>query len=371
LPALDESRVLVAAGGTGGHITPALAVADELAARGADITFVTTPSQVERVGARYAALPLEMRGFERRLLARSHAVTLRRLAAAAPRSWHIVSQVRPHAAVGGGGYLSGPVVAVAALRRVPSLAIESDAHLGVANRLLAPFVRRVCLSFPIEGLAPPRYVVTGRPLSEAQLAADPDEGRRIFGLSADLPVVLVFGGSQGARSINRACIDAFGSARLSFQLLHVCGPHNYDADRAALAARGADVERYKLVPYTEDLAHAMAAADLVVGRAGGSVAEIAALGRPAVLVPYPHATADHQRKNAALMAAAGAAIVIADDELDGRLLGDLVRELLLDRARLERMAAASRRSGRPDATRCVADEVERLLGGAHTTGDRA
>ena len=368
MPALHDTRVLVAAGGTGGHLTPALAVADELAARGASITFVTTPSQAGRVGERYPSYALEMRGFERRLVARSNAVTVRLLAAAAPRSWSICSAVRPHVAVGGGGYLSGPVVAVAALRGVPALAIESDAHLGVTNRLLARLVERVCLSFPIEGREPPRFVVTGRPLSAAQLDADADAGRAAFGLSAALPVVLVFGGSQGAQSLNEACLDAFGSGPLELQVLHVCGPRHLDAMTAALAARGADVERYRLLPYTDDLAHAMAAADLVVGRAGGSVAEIAALGRPAVLVPFPYATADHQSKNAAWMAAAGAAVVVADADLDGRRLGDLVRGLLADRPRLARMAQASREAGRPDATQRVADEVAALLGRPHGEG---
>ena len=353
--------MLVAAGGTGGHLTPALAVADELAARGAAVTFVTTPSQVERVSARFATLALDMRGFERRLLARENLVTLRRLAAAAPEAWRIVSHVRPHAAVGGGGYLSGPVVAVAAVRGAPGLAIESDAHLGVANRLLVPFVRKVCLSFPIEGREPPKFVVTGRPLSAAQLAADAAEGRRLFDLSDELPLLLVFGGSQGAQSLNRACLDAFAGPELDFQVLHVCGPRNHDEVAAEVAARGADVERYRLLPYTDQLAHAMAAADLIVGRAGGSVAEIAALGRPAILVPYPYATADHQAKNAAYMAAAGAAVVVADGDLNGRLLGELVNGLLHDEPRLARMAAASRAAGRPRATARVADEVERLL----------
>ena len=361
MPVLNDSRVLMAAGGTGGHITPALAVADELAARGALVTFVTTPSQVDVVSERFPAYALAMRGFERRLLARSNAVTVGRLAAAAPRSWEIVSKVRPQVAVGGGGYLSGPVVAVAAARGVPALAIESDAHLGITNRLLAPLVSRVCLSFPIEGRAAPRFVLTGRPLSGAQLAADAAAGRAAFGLTEALPVVLVFGGSQGAQSLNRACLEAFGSGPLDLQLVHVCGARNFDETKAALAARDADVEHYRLLPYTEHLADAMAAADLVVGRAGGSVAEIAALGRPAILVPYPYATADHQSKNAAWMAAAGAAVAVPDAELDGRLLGRLVSGLLGDRQRLARMAAASRAAGRPDATQRVADEVERLL----------
>ncbi|MFA4966535.1 MAG: glycosyltransferase, partial [Thermoleophilia bacterium] len=252
-------------------------------------------------------------------------------------------------------------VALAATRGVPCLALEADAHLGVANRLLRPFVRRVCLSFPIAGLEPPKYVVTGRPLGPAQLSATAEEGLRVFGLSADLPVVLAFGGSQGAQSINRACVAAFGGRDLAFQLLHVCGPRNHDSVRSELEAKGERFERYRLVAYTDRLAAAMAAADLVVARSGGSVAELAALGRPAVLVPYPHATADHQRKNARGMVEAGAALLVDDAELSGDLLAELVAGLLGDRERLAAMATASAALGRPDATQRVVDEIERIL----------
>ena len=131
-------------------------------------------------------------------------------------------------------------------------------------------------------------------------------------------MVLAFGGSQGAQSINRACIDAFGGRELGFQLVHVCGPRNHDAVRAALEANGERFERYRLVPYTDRLAAAMAAADLVVARSGGSVAELAALGTPAILVPYPYATADHQRKNARWMVDGGAALLVDDAELRRR-----------------------------------------------------
>jgi len=308
-----------------------------------------------------------LRGFERRAGAlRQHARTVGLLAAAAPRAWRIVSETKPAAAVGGGGYASGPVVALAGLRGVPALALEADAHLGVANRLLSPFVDRLCLSFPITGLAPPKHVVTGRPLGAAQVAATREEGLAAFDLRADLPVLLVFGGSQGARTLNRACLDAFAgpaapAGDLELQVVHVCGPRNHEEVRAELVRRGARFERYRLVPYTAELAMAMAAADLVVARAGGSVAELAALGRPAVLVPYPYATADHQRKNAEWMAAAGAALVVDDAELDGARLASLVRDLFGDPDRLAAMAGASRRAGRPDATRRVADEIETLV----------
>jgi UDP-N-acetylglucosamine--N-acetylmuramyl-(pentapeptide) pyrophosphoryl-undecaprenol N-acetylglucosamine transferase len=358
---LSGATALLAAGGTGGHLQPALAVAAEARARGASVVVVTTPSQVERAAAEYRTFGLELKGFSRGLAPRDHLTTLRLLAAAVPGVERILKEVRPHVTIGGGGFASGPVVALAALRGIPGLALEADAHLGVANRLLRPFVRRICLSFPIAGLEPPKYVLTGRPLGPAQLSATADEGREAFKLRADLPVVLAFGGSQGAQSINRACVDAFGGRELEFQLVHVCGPRNHDAVRSELEAKDERFERYRLVPYTDRLAAAMAAADLVVARSGGSVAELAALGKPAILVPYPHATADHQRKNARWMVAGGAALLVDDAELSGDLLFGLIADLLGDPLRLTAMAAASAALGRPHATARVVDEIEKLV----------
>jgi UDP-N-acetylglucosamine--N-acetylmuramyl-(pentapeptide) pyrophosphoryl-undecaprenol N-acetylglucosamine transferase len=360
--ALSGATALLAAGGTGGHLQPALAVAGEAQARGARVVVVTTPSQVERVAADYQTYALELKGFERHLEVRSYVTTFRLLAAAVPRVGRILREVRPDVAVGGGGFASGPVVALAAVRGVPGLALEADAHLGVANRMLRPFVKRICLSFPIAGLEPPRYVVTGRPLAPSQLSATAAEGRAAFDLRADLPVVLAFGGSQGAQSINRACVAAFGGKDLGFQLVHVCGPRNQDEVRAELLAKGERFERYRLVPYTDRLAAAMAAADLVIARSGGSVAELAALGKPAVLVPYPFATADHQRKNARWMVDGGAALLVDDAELDGDLLARQIAGLLGDPGRLATMAAASAALGRPDAAQRVVDQIETILG---------
>ncbi len=204
-------------------------------------------------------------------------------------------------------------------------------------------------------------MLTGRPLAAAQVTATRADGLRVFGLQSDLPVVLAFGGSQGAQSINRACLDAFARETLEFQLVHVCGPRNFYEVEAERRRRGAPVERYRLVAYTDQLPAAMAAADLVVARSGGSVAEIAALGRPAILVPYPHATGDHQRKNAEWMVAGGAALLVDDAELDGPLLQRLVGELLADDERRAAMAAASAALGRPDATARVVEEIEQVL----------
>ena len=355
--------MLIAAGGTGGHMTPALALADELARRGAVVSFATTPSQMARVGRQFAAFPLQMRGFERRALARQNLTTVRQLLRAAPAAWQVITRVRPAVVIGAGGYVSGPVVALAALRGLPTLALEADAHLGVTNRLLAPFVKRVCLAFPIAGLTPPKYVVTGRALTRAQVEASATAGRQLFGLSSEAPVVVAFGGSQGAQSINRALLEAFAGQDLKFQLLHLTGERNYQGVAAELAARAGDPRRYKVLAYTDRLADALAAADLVIARAGGSVAEIAALGKPAILIPYPYASGGHQRKNALWMVEAGAALMIEDEELDGTRLAAAVRELLADEERLRRMAAASSALGRPHATQVIADQVEELLEG--------
>ena len=174
-------------------------------------------------------------------------------------------------------------------------------------------------------------------------------------------MVLVFGGSQGAQSINRACVDAFGGEELGFQLVHVCGPKNEAQVRADLEARGERFERYRLVPYTDRLAAAMAAADLVVARSGGSVAELAALGKPAILVPYPYATADHQRKNAREMVSGGAALLVDDAELNGEVLARLVASFWATASVSRAMASASAALGRPDAAQRVADQIEDVM----------
>jgi UDP-N-acetylglucosamine--N-acetylmuramyl-(pentapeptide) pyrophosphoryl-undecaprenol N-acetylglucosamine transferase len=203
------------------------------------------------------------------------------------------------------------------------------------------------------GRGAPRYRVTGRPVPPP--ASDPATARARFGIGDDELCVLVFGGSLGARTINEAAVEAFRAA--PFRVLHAAGTR----DHAALAAR-AGGPHYDLRPYIEDFGEALAACDLCVARAGGSVFEIAAAGKPAILVPYPHATADHQTANARWMQAAGAAVVVPDDELTAARLGQEVGALLGDPSRLAAMAAASAALARPDAAQAVADEVRAAAG---------
>jgi UDP-N-acetylglucosamine--N-acetylmuramyl-(pentapeptide) pyrophosphoryl-undecaprenol N-acetylglucosamine transferase len=261
---------------------------------------------------------------------------------------HILERRRPDVVLGGGGYAAGPMILAAAGRRIPAALMEADAHLGLANRLAAPFARRVFLSFPIPGREGGKYRVTGRPIpSVSRATMSREEARRRFFFEQG-PVLLVFGGSQGARSLNELAVESFGAAGPA--VLHLAG----DRDFPVLAQRVSRPD-YRLLPFVPDFGAALAAADLVLARAGGSAWELAAAQRPAILVPYPFATADHQTKNARFFADAGGAIVVPETQLG--LVPDLARSLLGDPERLAEMAAAMGLVARPDAADEIAEEL--------------
>jgi UDP-N-acetylglucosamine--N-acetylmuramyl-(pentapeptide) pyrophosphoryl-undecaprenol N-acetylglucosamine transferase len=341
------TRIVIGAGGTAGHVVPALAVADALRAEGADVVFV---------GGERAELQLvpeagyELRTLRVAPLPRRRPVKAARAAlidaGAVARAGSLVGELQPAAVMGAGGYVAGPVGLAAVLRRVPLVLSEADSHLGLTNRLLAPFARRLCLAFPVPGRSGSRYRVTGRPIPPP--ATDREAARARFGIAAEETCVLVCGGSQGARSINHAAVEAFAGAR--FRVLHAAG----ERDLPDLHSPG---PHYDLRGYIPRFGEALLAADLVVSRAGGSIFEIAAHGRPAVLVPYPYATADHQTANARFMVRAGAAVMIPDGELTPARLATEVGRLLADRSRLAAMARASVAMARPNAAAEIAHEV--------------
>ena len=326
---------------------PALAVAEALRAEGAEVAFVGgSRSERELVpAAGYELHTLRVEPLMRRRPGRAVRAAL--IDAGAVRgSERIIRELRPAGVLGAGGYVAGPVGVAALMRRVPLVLMEADSHIGLTNRLLAPMARRVCLAFPVDGRGGGRYRVTGRPVPPP--AVDRGAARARFAISGSETCVLVFGGSQGARSINRAAIEAFAGAR--FHVLHAAGERDLpDLEPPA--------SHYDLRGYISDFGQALLASDLVVARAGGSIFEIAAHGRPMVLVPYPFATADHQTANAAFMERAGAAVVIPDAELTGPRLAQEVGRLLADRGRLAAMARASAALARPDAAREIAGEV--------------
>jgi UDP-N-acetylglucosamine--N-acetylmuramyl-(pentapeptide) pyrophosphoryl-undecaprenol N-acetylglucosamine transferase len=320
------------------------------------VTFAGSPDRVEAQlvpEAGYEFDPFRVAGLPRR----PGAALLRGLALAAQAPFacrEILARRRPDVVLGGGGYVAGPMVLAAWTRGIPAALTEADAHLGLANRLATPFARRVFLAFPIPGREPPKFRVTGRPLPARSRPTSREEGRRRFGLPAEGPALLVFGGSQGAHSLNELVVEQFGSSGPA--VLHLAGERDFDQLRPRVTR--AD---YRLVPFTHDFGAALGACDLVLCRSGGSVYELAAAGKPAVLVPYPYATAEHQLKNARYSEQAGAAVVVPDAELAARV-PPLIRELLADADRLARMSERMLAAARPRAADEIAKELIALAG---------
>ncbi len=338
---------------------PAIAVADELRDRGAEVSFLGTRERIESElvpAAGYEIDFLAVSGIDRRNPLRA-AAAVGRAALAVPAARASLRRRGADAVMGGGGFVAGPAGLAASSLRIPLVLTEADSHLGLANRLLARRARRVCLAFPIQGRDGERYLVTGRPVPAGVLRAERDSARARFGIAAAARCLLVVGGSQGARSVNQTALAAFAEGgEREFDVIHLAGRRDHD-DLQERLSRAAHRDGYLLLAYEPDLGDALAASDLVLGRAGGSIFELTAAGRPAILVPYPHATGDHQTLNAAWMAEAGAALVLSDSDLDPSRLTAVVEGLLSDDARLAKMSAASRALARPDAAARIAEEL--------------
>jgi UDP-N-acetylglucosamine--N-acetylmuramyl-(pentapeptide) pyrophosphoryl-undecaprenol N-acetylglucosamine transferase len=336
-----------------------MAVAAALRESGAEVSFLGTRDKMEAElvpASGYEIDFLRVRGIDRRNPLRAARAGFEAVGAVgAARS--ALRRRRADVVMGGGGYVAGPAGLAATLTRTPLVLTEADSHLGLANRLLAGRARRVCLAFPIEDRTGDKYVVTGRPVPEAVLAGDRGQARARFGIGAEERVLLVVGGSQGARSVNFAAVEAFAEREgRDFRVLHLSGTRDYAPLRERLDS-APYVEGYELIEYEPNLGDVLAASDLILGRSGGSIFEFTAAGRPAVLVPFPYATADHQRANARWMERAGAAEIVEDDALDPAALLARVKGILGDPVRLEKMASAARGLAKPDAARTIADQV--------------
>jgi UDP-N-acetylglucosamine--N-acetylmuramyl-(pentapeptide) pyrophosphoryl-undecaprenol N-acetylglucosamine transferase len=354
--------VLIAGGGTGGHLYPGIAVARELMAQRPDarVVFAGTAAGIESRVVPREGFPLELIR-SAGLKGKSAAARLRGAAlipVSALDAWRVLSKWRPAVAVGVGGYSSGPVIGLAVLRGIPTLLMEQNAMPGLTNRLLARAVDAAAVTFDASlSFFGARGVVTGNPVRAEFFVAGAETVHAVGSASGPLRV-LVFGGSQGAHAINVAMIDAASRLRHVAQLsiTHQTGERDLEMVREGYRRAGFDA---RVEPFLYAMDREMREADLVVCRAGATtLAELTAAGRPSILVPLPTATDDHQRRNAQAMADAGAARVLDQRELTGDRLAADITSLFSDAAARTRMAAAARSLARPDAARAI---VARIL----------
>ena len=360
----DAPTLVFAAGGTGGHLYPAIAVAEEIRRRRPDavITFIGARGRIEEQvvpGLGFPFISIRISGLRRRFSLQTALFPLI-LAVAMCRSFVLLRKLKPGAVIGTGGFVCGPVVIVAQMLGIPTILQEQNSVPGVTTRLLARRATEVHVTF--EGSQ--RYFtrqdnihVSGNPTRAAFGAATRAESAAFFGIEADRKTVLVFGGSQGAGSLNAAMLPlAPALAHQAIQVIWQTGVKDFEGVRNSMQS----VEQMvRVFSFIDRMDMAFAASDLAVCRAGAStIAELTRVGVPAVFVPYPFAAADHQTENARAAAKAGAAIVVPDGEAAARL-PSVIRDLLGDDARRQSMAESSRRLGRPGAAGILADAVMR------------
>lgn len=359
-------KVVLAGGGTGGHVFPALALARELRARDVEALMVGTARGLEAAAFPAEGFSLETIHVEglQGVRVGAQARSLMLLPQALIHALRLLGRHRPRAVVGVGGYAAGPVGMAAVLRRIPLLIHEQNRSPGLTNRVLARVANVVAVSLEATGpLFGREVVVTGNPIRREILEGDRRKGLEAFQLDPTRKTVLIFGGSQGAYRINRAVVEDLPHLRRlrdRIQIIHATGEQDRgEVEEAYQAWKG----EARVLPFVQDMASAYAAADLVVCRAGATtIAELTALGKPALLIPYPFAANDHQRENAEEVVRVGGARMILDRDLTGHRLAVELYELLDDPGTLTAMGQAAHSLGRPDAASHLADLVCQLAG---------
>ena len=356
-------RVLFAGGGTGGHLYPALALADELKRRDSNVTiaFMGTKDRIEArlvPAAGYPFYPVTVMGMPRRLSPELLRF-LKTLYSSLTEARSILHAFKPDVVVGTGGYVSAPAILAGALEKVPTLICEQNSLPGLANRMLSYFAREVVTTFPKSESFFPRGKSTclGNPIRSDVYSLTRQEARKLLGFPSTPYLLLITGGSLGARSINRAVIEALPSwlAQKDWSILHLSGPGDHATVAAATSVMG---DRYRLEPYMETMPLAIASADLVLSRAGATtVAELTAAGKPMILVPFEHGGKD-QPANAAALQKLGAALVVPDSDMSK--LETLVEDLMKDEKRRQAMAEASLQQGRPQAAQAIVEKIVSL-----------
>jgi UDP-N-acetylglucosamine--N-acetylmuramyl-(pentapeptide) pyrophosphoryl-undecaprenol N-acetylglucosamine transferase len=358
-------RVILAGGGTGGHVIPALAIAQQLKqAYRAEALFIGTARGIENRMVPAAGFPLRLVqvGALKNVGLKTRLETAFDLPKAIWSSWQILREFRPDVVIGVGGYASGPAMMAAILSRVPTLAFEPNAVPGFANRMVAPLVSAAAVHFEHTAQYFRNCKVTGVPVRQAFFAAA--ETRQ----DGTAPSLLIFGGSQGAHAINQAVIEALPMLQRAvpeLRIVHQTGERDYNDADAAYQNAGLRAEVYRFI---DDMPARFAHADLVICRSGAStVGEITAAGKPALFIPFPRAADDHQKVNAQTLVRSDAAVMIEESQLSGERLAQAVISLVRDRMQLERMGEAAHRLAHPHAAREIADMVAQLAGTGRVT----
>lgn len=381
-----QMKVLIAGGGTGGHIYPAITIGKALEEKGATLLFAGARQGLEKELVPKAGYPIELIPvdyFPRRL-SRRLVKSVWTAGTSVFRAMALVRRFQPDACIGTGGYVAGPITLASALLGVPTVIQEQNALPGFTNRVLAYFVDRVALGYDAAKTGfrqKDKLIVTGNPIRPEIMSLTRQEGAARLGLNPKIKTVLSFGASQGARSINQSVLGALSRyQQMDAQFLHVTGERDFDDFHRECVKDGHDVKpipdlngivlhNVKVVPYLHDMPAALACADLVVGRAGAlSISEMTAKGLPAILIPYPHAAENHQEKNARVLQSAGAAEMILDRDLNSDVLAERVEGLLGDGERLKKMSRAAKGFGRPDAVWDIVALVEGLVAAKSRSG---
>ena len=351
-------RAILAGGGTGGHVIPALAIANELKrSYAAEVLFIGTARGIENRLVPAAGFPLQLVrvGALKNVSLLTRAKTAFDLPRAIWDAGRMLNQFAPDVVIGVGGYASGPAMLAAVMKHIPTLAFEPNVVPGFANRVVARFVSAAAVHFEETARYFRHGEVTGVPVREAFFEIAPKRG--------GTPTLLVFGGSQGAHAINDAmirCLPVLQREAPGIRIIHQTGERDYNDALAAYQSLGESAEVFKFI---EDMPAVFARADLVVCRSGAStVAEIAAAGKPAIFVPFPRAADDHQRVNAEALARHGAAVVVEESKLEGVWLAETIATLLQDSSRLKRMSQAARELAHPQAARDIAAMAARIAG---------
>ncbi len=360
-------KMVIAGGGTGGHVFPGIAVAKEFnrTMENFEVMFVGTTKGIEsRVVPKegFNMKFIRSEGFVgRKIIGKVSSVF--KLPLSMKDSYSILKDYQPDVVLGVGGYSSGPVLLTAILMGIPTIVHEQNAVPGLTNKVLGKFTDLVAITYfeSMNFFPKGKTFITGNPVRDEMLKGDRNRGYEVFGLNKDLFTIFIFGGSSGANNINMAMSEALvylEEFKEHVQFLHQTGERDFDLVREFYHARGF---RGSVVPFTHDMADAYAVADLIISRAGATtLAELTTCGKASILIPYPYAAGDHQKVNAQKLWDMGAAQMILDNELNGKVLSDMIKHFFNDPDAIGEMEKTSRSVGRPDATKKMIELITRL-----------